>query len=136
LAFVWTHRVVDLNDASSATLEELKSTGEYAYLSNQKLKEEINAYYQDWYFRFGQKAYDYTRNIIEDWQNLLMDKGIFNSNPFKKGDPIMVLKNNPPLIGRLRGLASEASWHSMSVKIIYDNAIQLQEQLAIAIADM
>jgi hypothetical protein len=39
-----------------------------------------------------------------------MNKGFINSNPFVKNDPMEILKNDPALIGRLRGLASEAKY--------------------------
>lgn len=56
-----------------------------------------------------------------------MDKGFINSNPFIEDDPIEILKNDPMLIGRLRGLASVARWQSMSAKIIYEKAKILQD---------
>lgn len=135
LAFLWTHRV-ESSFVNTSTIEELKSTGEYSYLNNEKLKDAINSYYSDWSFRLGSESKAILRDRVEYWQNALMDVGIINSNPYIKGDPIDLLKNNPAITGRLRALAVGASWHMMSAKILYERAEDLRNLIGSEIQKM
>lgn len=119
MAFLWTHRIDFISEAPS-TIEELKKTDAYSYLNNEPLKDAIDEYYPEQQFRLGPTAVEIYRRIIWACQNSLMDEGILNSTPFVKGDPIDLLKSNPGLIGRLRGLAQESSWSAMSFKIMVE----------------
>jgi hypothetical protein len=135
MAFLWTHRI-DLNSETPSAVEELKKTVEYNNLKNETLKDAINEYYAESDFRLGPTAEEIYRRVIWAWQNALMDNGILNSNPFVKGNPIQLLKKNPALIGRLRGLAQESSWQSMSFSIMIDKGHELSSLIEYELSKM
>ena len=124
LAFLWTHRFGVITETPS-TIEELKKTDAYSYLNNELLKDAIDEYYAEFEWRLGPLHEEINRKDIFAWQNTLMDEGIINSAPYVKGDPIDLLKSNPMLIGRLRGMARQSSWATMCYKIMIDRGSEL-----------
>jgi len=103
LAFLWTHRV-EMSEKTSSSIEVLRQTSEYSFFKNELIKDAIDNYYNARMFRFGPEAKGVVRSIIRTWQDELMDEGILNSTPFVKGDPILILKNNPSLSRKIEGI--------------------------------
>ena len=126
ISFLYIHRI-DFKAETPSEIEKLQRSDEYSFLDNEALKDAIEEYYAEWNFRVGPTAENIYRRIIWSLQDAMMDEGILNSTPFIKGDPIALLKRNPALIGRIRGLAVEASWQAMSTKIINKKGEQLSK---------
>lgn len=133
LAMIYTERI-DVDAANTSTIEELKSTGAYSNLSNDALKNALNAYYADWNFRVGYTAQEVYRQILEFWQNAFMDLGKVTSMPYLNGDPIELLANDPALCARLRAMAAESLWQNRSSKILIEKAEELQNLIKIEVA--
>jgi hypothetical protein len=97
-------------------MEELKSTGLYSRLKNQKLKNMISDYYTDLEWVFGNDLESNNddlqdlNNYVRDHYNLrLSDIGTLN-------DPIEFIKNDAALIVRLRSVINGATWRLRGAK--------------------
>ena len=108
-AFKWSARVnVELNNTN--TYDELKSTGQFSYINNDTLRDQINTYYDRWEWLFDPIIEDLRRR----WVYSLDEIGIMESNPFTIENPLSILTNNPERASILRRLTREIGWYAMS----------------------
>jgi hypothetical protein len=91
-------------------MEELKSSGLYSQLNNQKLKNLLNEYYTGLKWFFGGDEFS-TNKSITDLDNYLRDN--YNLTLIDVpliNEPIEVIKKDSGFIVRLRKVTSNANW--------------------------
>ena len=123
LAFLWSHRL-SASSINTTTFDELKSTGSFSQIKNEKLKSEIHAYYNLFNFRITGSLPGNFRNVA-NWHQSLTKEGIVNSNPFLIDDPISLLRDNKERVGILRQLCRGATWLAEGAPIVAEEAKHL-----------
>ena len=109
LAYLWTHRSVSQN-LTTATIDELKSTGIFSHINNYELKNAINGYYEYWSHRLGPRNQSKFYMQVEQWETSLSQDGLFTNDFYDLEDPLDIIRNNPERIYLLKKLVREAAW--------------------------
>jgi len=119
LAFLWSHRTANIR-SNKSTLEELKSTGMYSYISRD-LKLDLSNYYNKWdnYFK------DIVNKLAEDWQESLGEDGFLNSDTYQLDDPLSLIKDNPKRVNLLKRMIRETGWRLVGLKDMGDISMDL-----------
>lgn len=109
LAYLWTHRSVSQN-LTTATIDELKSTGIFSHINNYELKNAINGYYDYWSHRLGARNQSKFYTQVDQWEASLGQDGLFTNDFYEMKDPLAILRNNQERIYILKKLVREAAW--------------------------
>jgi len=129
VAFKLSQQVgVQLNGAN--TYNELKSTGQFSYIPNDDLKDQINGYYGAWEWSFDPIMND----LKKRWLYSLDKIGIMESNPFAMENPLSVLTNDPERAAILRRLTREIGFYAMSAKSLLEANTNLIKSIKAEIA--
>ena len=109
LAYLWTHRSVSQN-LTTATIDELKSTGIFSHINNYELKSAINGYYDYWSHRLGARNQSKFYTQVDQWETSLGQDGLFTNGFYDLKDPLAIIRNNQERIFILKKLVREAAW--------------------------
>lgn len=129
LAFKKSQQIgLSLNDTN--TYNELKSTGQFSYITNDDLRDQINGYYGQWEWSFDPIIIDLKRR----WLYSLDKIGIMESNPFAVENPLSVLTDDPERAAILRRLTREIGFYSMNAKYLLEANTNLIKSIKTEIA--
>ncbi|MFY9242460.1 MAG: DUF6090 family protein [Polaribacter sp.] len=110
-------------------MEELKNSGLYSKLDNQKLKNELNKYYSDLKWFFGRDE-SYKNEFVDDYENYINNK--YNLTvldvPFIT-NPLASIKKDAGLVVRLRNVKDNAGWRIYGAKTSKNRAKVLLKEI-------
>jgi hypothetical protein len=99
---------------NSYAMEEIKSSGIYSKIKNYSLKKEINTYYSDLYWVFGNDSQ--SRNLVELGDYLRENYSLLISDLKFLNDPVEFIKQSPGLKVRIKSVMSRADWRRNRAK--------------------
>lgn len=129
LAFKLSQQV-GIEKSAHNTYDELKSTGQFSYISKDDLRDQINSYYERWLWLFDPNIDEFKKR----WLYALDKVGIMESNPFAIENPLSILTNNPEFAAILRRLTREIGWYAMSSKYLLEANSNLVKSIKAEIA--
>jgi len=121
---------VSIEKSTQNTYDELKSTGQFSYISKDDLRDQINSYYNNWKWLFDPNIDEFKKR----WLYSLDKIGIMESNPFTIESPLSILTNNPEFAAILRRLTREIGWYAMSSKHLLEQNSNLVKSIKAEIA--
>ena len=128
LAFLWSHRSVSQN-LTTATIDELKSTGVFSLIESHELKDAINGYYDYWSHRLGDRNQAKFYEQVAEWEASIGEDGLFTNDFQKLVDPLSVIRSNDKRIYLVKKLVREAAWIVQVAEGVNDYAEALADHI-------
>ncbi|TPV32803.1 hypothetical protein FJ651_10835 [Paucihalobacter ruber] len=110
-------------------MEELKNSGLYSKLDNQKLKNALNKYYSDLKWFFGRDELN-KNDFVDEYENYINNKYSLTvlDVPFIT-NPLESIKKDAGLVVRLRNLKDNAGWRIYGAKTSKNRAELLLKEI-------
>jgi len=110
----------------TSTIDELKNSGLFSYINDEKVLDGINGYYNSFESNLGESENENILLFRNNWTNILAENG-YNSYGMTDYRVIIEwLKRDPRGEAALRNLISNAEWRYLSSQMQIDKANELK----------
>lgn len=99
---------------NSYAMEEIKSSGIYSKIRNSSLKDEVNTYYSDLYWVFGND--NQSRQLVELGDYLRDNHNLLLSDLKHLETPLKFIKQSSDIKVRIKSVMSRADWRRVRAK--------------------